>query len=940
MMRFSIRYFFLLLVLLVPFFGTTQSLTTSRQKALNNYIQYINATVKEGSSIFNSLRSFSDDVDRYKKRPDFRLRSYNCPVQPDDISYTQVLKEGAALGAVVSLNASANDLHTVSETLKQRCRDLEVYCKLEDYKTDQFQKFDLILIDVQKLLITLRQKQQNLAEKVTATGFSIQPYNAANAYHKAEKLMSDAIREEKAMIDSWTYNFRESIHTGWPSEKLSENIIATDKRISVLKQTKLVLASPSDTPYKEFSEDEESYQQTKRNGLDGYNYEACQSDKYSNELYLELINYYNGMLVDIHNRFVNFSGQQGYYGIEFPIYMPVFEFRTEAASEQSEVKLFANIARKEIKVTPQAIAIPVNTFNELNNYVEYINESLRQVDYLQLVLQNYNSSAVYYKDLTTYKGKGGLTYDHNDFKIPLSLYQKAMAESNVLPASYRSSLNEQTQVLQNILKEMDQLSVALTVDAKEKRYQNDNLKRAYEIMERYALLFETFDSKKEQLYTDVKTIFNSYKILQPANSWMVSGTALLKLVDHDKEVLFKAKAYYKGDTTSLPSTLLVEEDIHSLITNEYTNMKGIEKIGRNSGLCPYTPYEYIPDNSKTFSGYAVEIKKKKGTYRSPYHDFIYLYNTIIEDYNKFCSLAKVKLLNNIKQPDLYVVKYPEKKVIPAGNENLSKPVTEKNSDNTNKPEDSTPKTTNEENSTRKNNDRKNNKEATSGRVIHDTIRIVDVIRVETIRQDTVYIQTQKSDTVYISDEKGNSMDGYATNNMVFLLDVSGSMKDPNKLPLLKKAILLLVKMLREEDELSIVVYSGTARVVLPPISCKKEARIKQVIEKLISEGNTDANAGIKLAYKTANDNYIRGGNNRIILATDGEFPVSKDLYDLVQKNAEEDIYLSVFYFGTNTTSENLSKLSADGKGNFEHITHENVDAKLIREAKAKKKKKW
>ncbi len=929
-MRFVGSCFFVLLVLFVPFFGTAQSLTASRQKALNNYIEYINTTVKNGSSIFSSLRSFSEEVERYKKRPDFRLRLYTCPIQPDDYSYTQALKDATAM-------AAAKELHVVANALEQKCRDLEVYCKLEDYKKDQFQKFDLTVVEVQKLLITLRQKQQSLAEKIAAAGLLAQPYNSTNPYHKAERLMADALREEKAMLDSWNYNFRSSVHTGWPSEKLSENIIATDKRIAVFKQTKLTLAYPSDMPYKDFSEGEESYQQTKRNGLDGYNYEARQSDEYSNELYLDMINYYNGMLVDIHNRFINFSGQKGYYGVAIPSYMPVFEFRTVAASEQSEIKPFGDIPRKEINVTPQATAIPANTFIALNNYIDYINESLLQIDYLQNVLKNYNSDAAYYKTLTSYKGKGGLTYDYKEFKIPLSLFQKAIGESSAVSASYRTSLNEQTQVLQNILKEMDQLSIALTLDVKEKKYQNDHLKRVYEIIERYALLFEIFDSKKEQLYTDVRAIFNSYKILQPTNSWVVSGKALLKLVDDDKEILLKAKAYYKGDTTSLPSTTFVDEDIRSLITNEYTNMKGIEKLGSSSGLCPYTPYEYIPDNSKTFSKYAVEMDKKKSNDDSPYDDFIYLYNVIIEDYNKFCSLAKVKLLNNIKQPELYVVEYPEKNEIPAAEENSSKPVAGKNVAVVKAQEEKVSTPSDEEVSTKKNQKRKNTDE-TSGRVIHDTIRIVDVIRIETVRQDTVYIQTQKADTVYISDGKGNSMEGYATNNMVFLLDVSGSMKDPNKLPLLKKSILLLVKMLREEDEMSIVVYSGTARVVLTPTSCKKEAKIKQVIEKLTSEGNTDANAGMKLAYKTANDNYIRGGNNRIILATDGEFPVSKDLYELVQKNAEDDIYMSVFYFGANAGSENLSKLSADGKGHFEHITHDNVDAKLMGEAKAKKKK--
>ena len=227
----------------------------------------------------------------------------------------------------------------------------------------------------------------------------------------------------------------------------------------------------------------------------------------------------------------------------------------------------------------------------------------------------------------------------------------------------------------------------------------------------------------------------------------------------------------------------------------------------------------------------------------------------------------------------------------------------------------------------------------TGRVIHDTVRITDIVRIETIRQDTVYIE--KRDTVYVSTpgESLMSMEGYATNNLVLLLDVSGSMNNPDKLPLLKKSVLLLLKMMRPEDEVSIITFSGKAKVALQPISFKEEEKIKKVIERLKSEGKTDGNAGIELAYKVADENYIRGGNNRIILATDGEFPVSKEAFNLVKKFSGQDIFITVFNFGKTTLSaKNLKQLTEMGKGNYEYITRENVDTKLITEAKAKRKK--
>lgn len=226
---------------------------------------------------------------------------------------------------------------------------------------------------------------------------------------------------------------------------------------------------------------------------------------------------------------------------------------------------------------------------------------------------------------------------------------------------------------------------------------------------------------------------------------------------------------------------------------------------------------------------------------------------------------------------------------------------------------------------------------TSG-IVHDTVRITDIIRIETVRQDTVYVS--KVDTVYVGLPGENlTMDGFATNNLVLLLDVSGSMNDPDKLPLLKKSVLLLLNVMRAEDEVSIITYSGKAKVELPPTSFKEETKIRKVIERLKSEGQTDGNAGTMMAYSVADKNYIRGGNNRIILATDGEFTIGSKTFELVKSFAAQDIFLTVFNFGNQVTSaKGLEQLATSGKGNYEHITRLNVDAKLIKEVKAKKKR--
>ena len=215
---------------------------------------------------------------------------------------------------------------------------------------------------------------------------------------------------------------------------------------------------------------------------------------------------------------------------------------------------------------------------------------------------------------------------------------------------------------------------------------------------------------------------------------------------------------------------------------------------------------------------------------------------------------------------------------------------------------------------------------------------VRAVEKTTVLHDTVYIE--RRDTVYLPEPGGNlrSMEGYATNNMILLLDVSGSMNTPEKLPLLKKSVLDLLSMMRQEDQVSIIAFSGKPKTLLVATSFKEEQKIKDAINDLKPSGKTDGNAGVRLAYKVADENYIRGGNNRIILATDGEFGLNEENRQLIEKFSKEDIFLSVFNFGKGAgASKTLEHLADLGKGNYRYISKQNVDLQLIGEAKAKKK---
>jgi Ca-activated chloride channel family protein len=164
----------------------------------------------------------------------------------------------------------------------------------------------------------------------------------------------------------------------------------------------------------------------------------------------------------------------------------------------------------------------------------------------------------------------------------------------------------------------------------------------------------------------------------------------------------------------------------------------------------------------------------------------------------------------------------------------------------------------------------------------------------------------------------------AAANLVFLVDVSGSMATPDKLPLLRRAFRMLVKQLRADDRVSLVVYAGAAGAVLPPTPGNCRGEILAAIDHLEAGGSTNGGDGIRLAYHLARSAWIRGGINRVLLATDGDFNVGtvdfESLVDLVEQERAGGVALSTLGFGTGNYNDQLLERLADaGNGNYAYI---------------------
>ena len=161
-------------------------------------------------------------------------------------------------------------------------------------------------------------------------------------------------------------------------------------------------------------------------------------------------------------------------------------------------------------------------------------------------------------------------------------------------------------------------------------------------------------------------------------------------------------------------------------------------------------------------------------------------------------------------------------------------------------------------------------------------------------------------------------------NLVFLIDVSGSMSDENKLPLVKRSLRMLVDQLREEDKVSIVVYAGAAGLVLPCTPGTERTRILNAIDRLSAGGSTAGGAGIQLAYRMARENFVQEGNNRVILATDGDFNVGAssegELVRLIEQERRSGVFLTVLGFGTgNYADARMEALADKGNGNYFYV---------------------
>ncbi|HAI76444.1 MAG TPA: hypothetical protein DCM08_09360 [Microscillaceae bacterium] len=832
---------------------------TTQADKINVYVRCLNEAIDYANQTRACLENYHHDVMRYKKSktPDrYALRhytAYQCSKQIPTYYYQEAQKIG-----IPSLAAPLAEFWETFLRIDAQCKALEVYIRLEDYKTDQMAGSDKIMAELVELYSLLYQTKEQFSRSVRQEAAS----SGNGALQTALQTMRASLQREAALLDSWDYNLNQHIATAWDVDRIAQNVLENEALLRDFQA--MSLPYPLDFYYKQFFLDGlQTMQDYKRQAIDQYGVGAQKTDELKNATYLALINYYNGLLVSNYNMMAEYTKNQPGTTVMESIFLQKFILASEAQRTQLSLKPFTDLPLLPCEPSAKSTAIEAKTFTTLSHYVNFINESVTFLDRFEYVASTLHDDL---EDLR--KGKKIQVYVKTDeLKIPKSAFQKAEDETQFLENGVQESLLNQLKTLFDIEREMTELTLFLEDYAKNQGYEADNFAAADSAFERFVLLFHLADERKERLYGDVRKVFESYAA--PAeNHWYISAQALLQVVDAQRTNLFSVRDFHRGNAESLPVPSLLEQIKQlqrDLIVKEYDNLQGIERLGHYNGNCPYTPYEYIADDSK----YLVEktdkfsAKLPKPGTKGMYDDFYYRYNnSLVYHYNQFADLSKVPVLPYIRQPKLLLL-----------NQKL---------DNPQKP-------------------------------------------------FSPQVPAGEPTDFFVN------MDGYALNRLTFLLDVSGSMAAADKLPLLKEAIRFMLGAMRADDKLSMVIYSGTASVVLDNASAKDTAAVHAAINGLKSGGKTDSEAGIALAYQKALQNLLADGNNRIIVATDGEFEVSKKTTNLVSKNFKKDIHFSVFVFGAgNPRNEALFGLTILGDGQYEKITKDNVHYTLFKEAKAKK----
>ena len=534
----------------------------------------------------------------------------------------------------------------------------------------------------------------------------------------------------------------------------------------------------------------------------------------------------------------------------------------------------------------QSKQLNAKTHQALNNYVDYINDNVHALWAFHLKFRKFNNDLVNYY-LTPYQHRKAKepVFEYEDIlgnrasyhRLPVETYLKTVKESEFLSVNFRYGLNDKLWKIKEIMKEINLIARDVQAYTENEIFLTDTkLEDGYELLQRIENAFNNFNAAKDDLYFSVESAFMSYSSPIENEEYLRHSEQLESLVDYSREILEDTKHTNRDgvekNCTLLKATILAIKEKENVDMSE--GARHYDPIRKVGDKGVYVRYDFVLQQAKKIHDYGLEYlaSEEKDDAYGPNGAAYYFYNKRLT-YN-FNRYGRGVVLQYNKYVDSSQV-------------HLLKQVEEPH--------------------------------------------WFKAAHIKFFKNE-LFVDKDFQEAV----EPPSPLQGFAANNLIFLVDVSSSMNTPEKIELLKNSVKQLRGHMRPEDHVCIIKYSGDAEVILEPTSSTEKEEIHSAIDNLKPGGKSNVEEGLRLAYEVLDEYFINSGNNKIILASDGDFEVPKRTLRFIKTKGDEDKMLSIFYFGKVEKDDLRSKLTEMtdmGRGNYSYVRNDNLNLILIEEAK-------
>ena len=891
----------ILIVLISNFvnYSFSQTINKQQQNALNVYIEYMDFTVKEINDAITCISEYYQKIENHKKFESYKTGFYARPVcfgEKDETIYKLVFTKNKYLNSsnIIKLNSLLTRQHETYQKINRNLQELEIYHRLNDYQSDNFKRSDELFAILQQLISQFNTTHQQLYSELFLVYRKMQSFNRNNKYHIAEEFMLSFLNKELKLYETWHTNFATRNFTNsFPHDQIIKNINQTDleywnfDKINNFKH-------PVSFYFKGFFDKVLfDLQRIKRNSIDGYDAKGCVSDIFSNNSY----NYYkvqtNSIIWEF-NSFTYACKSKNIFLLDYPRqpYEFVINKNSTVYSENDIVFASQNNIPYLFKTSiDKCNVFRITKYKNTNSPFQIKTPKIQTKPISEKTaksLNNYLDLINKIIDITSDRAKNfrslnktinlKVNENYSEFNERRFKYWKMTSDYKLVRSLYEKTINDSIFIPTEYRKSLTAQTKAIFQISEERRQLpakiNNNISSKAFLNDSFTTIYshiQRFDTLWNEFDLRIQVLFND--ILTIYNSY--------PKVEANNSWIISANAL---NSVRKESKILIFDVKKYLLFNEQIVItdNNLRSVIRQTLLDEYKNMDGI---------------QKLGRYHGhcPYS----YYEDIAEDAgyiaNEFLKF-KDKSLDTLKVAEysshLFLRRYKDiirdyNKFVWLANGNYDE-----------------------------------------GRHINPKVFLLKNIFQPDIFKFLAPEIIDPRDSVF------TSLTGSPTNNLILLLDVSNSMNKDYKLPLLKTSFIKLLKIMRPQDKVAIVTFSGKSLIVLNSTSCANKQTIRKIISDLETGGSTNILSGIETAYKIANENLVTDGNNRIILATDGEFPIDNKMKSIISQNASKQVFLTIFHF-TKSVNENqqLKKLAKKGKGNYEIITPDNMNLNLVNEVK-------